>query len=140
MIVAVCLDVSGGMMFHGRRQSRDRAVADRLTQICAGKKLWMNLYSKGLYGSLCGMEIAADPAYLERAKAGEYCLVESDRLAPYLEKIEKLIVFWWNRKYPSDVWLDLDLAEWEIIERREFCGSSHDKITEEVYRGGGLCR
>lgn len=133
MIVIVCLDDKKGMMFNHRRQSRDQAVTDRIQKICAGKKLWMNAYSDKLYGSLEGMEMAINVDFLSLAEIGEFSLIESESLAPFAEKIEQIIVFWWNRTYPADVYLDLDLSQWERKERHEFPGTSHEKITEELY-------
>ena len=57
-------------------------------------------------------------------------MAESEGLAAYEESIEQIIVFWWNRTYPADVYLDLDLSRWERKERYEFPGTSHEKITE----------
>lgn len=133
MIVIVCLDDKKGMMFNHRRQSRDQAVTERIQKICAGKTLWMNPYSDKLYGSLEGTDIVVENAPLSQAGSGEICLVESDSLIPSIEKIEQIIVYWWNRTYPADVYLDLDLSQWERKERNEFPGTSHEKITEEIY-------
>lgn len=133
MIVIVCLDDKKGMMFNHRRQSRDQAVTDRIQKICTDKKLWMNSYSDKLYGSLEEMDIVVENDFLSLAGSGEICLVESDSLMPSIEKIEQIIVYWWNRMYPADVYLDLDLSQWEKKERNEFPGISHEKITEEIY-------
>lgn len=113
MIVIVCLDDKKGMMFNHRRQSRDQAVTDRIQKICTGKKLWMNQYSDKLYGSLEKMDIVVENNFLSLAGSGEICLVESDRLMRFIEKIEQIIIYRWNRTYPADVYLDLDLSQWE---------------------------
>ena len=133
MIVIVCLDDKDGMMFNHRRQSRDQAVTERIQKICKGKIVWMNPYSEKLYGSLEGAKAVVADDFLSLASDGEYCLVESERLGPFIEKIEKMIIFGWNRTYPADVYLDLDLSHWERKGRDEFHGSSHDRITEEIY-------
>lgn len=133
MIVIVCLDDKKGMMFNHRRQSRDQAVTDRIQKICAGKTLWMNPYSDKLYGGLEGMEIVVENDFLSLAGSGEICLVESDCLMPFIEKIEQVIIYRWNRTYPADIYLDLDLSQWERKERNEFPGTSHEKIAEEIY-------
>jgi hypothetical protein len=45
------------------------------------------------------------------------------------------VVYRWNRRYPGDVFFDLDVsaAPWRCVETEEFVGSSHEKITKEVY-------
>lgn len=138
MIVIVCLDDKKGRMFNHKRQSRDQTVTEKIRKICMGKKLWMSPYSDRLYGSLEGTDITVNPDFLSLAGSGEYCLAESEGIAVYEERIEQIIVFWWNRTYPADVYLDLDLSRWERKERHEFPGTSHEKITEERYDGRTL--
>lgn len=134
MIIIVCLDNKKGMMFNHRRQSRDQAVTEKIRKICMGKKLWMSPYSAQLYGSLEGVEWEASSDFLSLASSGEYCLVESAGLAAYKESIEQVIVFRWDRTYPADVYLDLDLSKWKRKARHVFSGASHNKITEERYK------
>ena len=76
-------------------------------------------------------QAAAD--FLEQAGEGEYCFVENTGLQAVEAKIEKIIVFWWNRHYPSDRKFDLDLSKWNKVSEEEFAGYSHEKITKEVY-------
>ena len=71
------------------------------------------------------LQAAAD--FLEQAGEGEYCFVENTGLQAVEAKIEKIIVFWWNRKF------DLDLSKWNKVSEEEFAGYSHEKITKEVY-------
>ena len=42
MTAIVCVDEAWGMAFHGRRQSRDRAVCARILEDAAGRRLWMS--------------------------------------------------------------------------------------------------
>lgn len=133
MIVIIFLDDNEGMAFNHRRQSRDQAVTERIRQIARGKKLWMNPYSYKLYGDMNEVETAEAEDFLARAGRGELCLVETESLACVGAEIEKIIAFRWNRRYPADFWLDLELAGWKREETREFSGVSHEKITEETY-------
>ena len=90
-------------------------------------------YTAGLFpdGLPEGTVAAAD--FLDRAGAGDVCFVEDAPLAPHRARITCLYVFRWNRDYPADRRLDLDLSGWERTEQEEFPGSSHDKITLERY-------
>ena len=75
-----------------------------------------------------------DDEFLDRAGTGEFCFVENTPASPYLDRIEKIIRFCWNREYPGDMFFDVDLTDgWELEETKEFEGTSHEKITEEVY-------
>ncbi len=134
MILLVCLDDRNGMQFHGRRQSQDRLVRqDMLTQ-AAGRRLWMDAATARQFtepdASIC---IADDAA--QQAAPGEYYFVESPNRLPPLANIEQLIVYRWNRHYPSDASfpIALEAPAWQCCEMTEFRGYSHEKITKEVY-------
>ena len=59
-----------------------------------------------------------------------------DKYLNSLEKeIKKIIIFWWNKIYPADMFFDLSLDQWQLVETKEFEGSSH-QITEEIYIKG----
>ena len=60
--------------------------------------------------------------------------MENQQITPYADKIEQIILYKWNRKYPADFKLDLELRNWELIEVLEFVGSSHERITREIYQ------
>lgn len=133
MIAVVCVDDSMGMMFNGRRQSRDRVLAARVAELARGNRLWMNPYSYELFENIAEGNINIDLDFLSKASDGELCFVENEELQAVENIIEKLILFRWNRSYPSDMTLDIDLRNWRLEESQDFVGSSHDKITMEVY-------
>ncbi len=129
MIVMVCLDDNNGMLFNHRRQSHDKALCAYIQRLTEGSRLWMNAYSAPFFAHA---SVAED--FLEQAAQEDYCFVENLPLQPYEAKIERLLVFRWNRVYPADTYLDLILdGVWHLQRQEEFIGSSHDKITMEVY-------
>ena len=120
MIVILCIDDAGGMMFNKRRQSRDKVVTGDIRKICGDGKLWIHPFSEKLFASAGelrdreeagDMQIISSEQFLEMAQEGEYCFVENAELKPYVSRIEKLIVYHWNRRYPADQYLDLQLVE-----------------------------
>ena len=133
MILIVCLDDKGGMAFNRRRQSKDRALREQLLALTEGKPIWMNGYSAKQFEE--SGNIRVDEAFLEKAGQGEYCFAEFPPLAPYAAKVERIVAARWNRVYPADAKLDIPLKEglWNLVERREFPGSSHETITLEAY-------
>lgn len=135
MIVMTVVDDRMGMMFHYRRQSQDRVLRKKMLSIAAGTKLWMNAYSYGQFQQEVDKSILCVDNFLELAREGEYCFVEDEPLQVHLPRIETLILFRWNRSYPGDQFLDIDLSkkEWKLTKVEEFSGSSHEKITMEVY-------
>lgn len=132
MIVMVCLDDHNGMLFNHRRQSRDKMLYEYIQHLTEGKRLWMNRYSAPLFADASDAMVAED--FLEQAAQEDYCFVENVSLKHYEAKIQRLLVFRWNRVYPADMHLDLLLdAQWHLVGQEEFSGNSHEKITMEVY-------
>lgn len=130
MIAAVCIDDRNGLLFNHRRLSRDRAQQEDLLSLCGGEPLWLAPYSAPLFDwALERVRISED--FLEQAAPGEICFVE-DRQPP-VEDLDGLILYRWNRAYPSDVRLELDLSRFTLSERRDFPGVSHETITREYY-------
>lgn len=132
MFIIVALDNHNGMLFNHRRQSRDKSLRERMLRLTAGHTLWMNRYSAGQFSECCpGIRIAED--FLDRAEENDYCFVETDSIARYIGGIQKIIAYRWNRDYPRDISFDIDLSCWRCVSSMDFVGSSHEKITEEVY-------
>ena len=133
MIIAVCVDGRGGVMFNRRRQSQDRAQREDLLNFCAGRRLWIAPYSAALFGER--EEVRADEEFMDKAGDGEVCFVEDRPIAPYAEQIEAVVLYDWDRAYPADVHLDFDPAEagFMLAEEREFPGTSHERIIRKIY-------
>ena len=134
MVLTVCVDDQYGMRFNRRRQSRDRAVcADLLTE-AGGRTLWMAPESRTLFPEEAeGICAAVD--FLEQAGNQDLCFAETPPLRPWLDRVNKLVIYRWNRRYPADQRLDFDpLAEgFRLDACRDFPGLSHASITKEVY-------
>ena len=135
MILFVCLDDRDGMLFHKRRQSMDSRVREHMIELCEGKTLWMNNYSAGQFSQIHpNFQIAED--FLDKAGAGEYCFLENVDAAAAADRVEAVVIFRWNRRYPSDVRFPTALfsQKWSLTKTAEFPGSSHERITVEVYQ------
>jgi hypothetical protein len=130
MKIIVCLEDNNGMMFNRRRVSSDAVVTRRILEIASGKKLWMSPYSSKLFA---GENVCIADDFLSRAQAGEYCFVEDADIDGYTDRMEEMILFRWNRRYPSDRKFLLSLDEWKLVSTEEFAGKSHPLITQEVY-------
>ena len=131
MNLIVVLDDKNGMLFNHRRQSRDRVLTERIIEVSGGK-LVVNAYTAALFeGTTADLTVLPDP--LSTVKPGEWCFLEDRSPAPVVEKIEKLVVYRWNRIYPSDFKFDFDLSEMQLLSKTDFAGYSHEKLTEEVY-------
>ena len=69
--------------------------------------------------------------FLLNAGKGEFCFVENQAIPE--EKLEKLIIYRWDKKYPADCFLNINLNEWKLKSTIEFEGYSHEKIMKEEY-------
>ena len=132
MILIACVDDKMGMQFNRRRQSRDRLVYKRIAGLAGGSRLWMNGDSAELF-SWDEEKISVDDDFLSLAQQGEYCFAEDAAFAGFSDKIEKIILYKWNRTYPADIVFPLSLEGWKLEQAQEFPGYSHEKITEEGY-------
>jgi len=133
MIVMICVADKNGMMFNQRRQSQDQVVREHILQRAGDSKVWMNAYSQKQFANTdpFGLKICED--FLDRAGAGDFCFVEDQDLRLYIDQIEEIVLYKWNRSYPADVWFEVELNGLKLIEIEEFVGSSHEKITMERY-------
>lgn len=133
MNLIVCVDDDNGMLFNQRRQSQDHILRQRILKITNGKKLRMNHYSGKQFEKEDAFNIYPDDNFLSMALNDDFCFVENENVASFEDQFEKIIVYKWNRKYPFDLQFTINLSAWKLVSIYEFAGSSHDKITEEVY-------
>lgn len=133
MTVMLCIDDKGGMMFNHRRQSRDQVLQEHILNLIGDARLWVSRYSRKLFPNDGQAEIYTDEDFLEKAQKGDFCFAEDKDISLYEEKIERLIIFRWNRVYPADTFLELDLNRYTLEKTENFEGNSHEKITKEIY-------
>ena len=127
MTLYICLDDRNGMKFNNRRQSRDSAVLEDIRRLMTGNLL-IDSFSEKLIRE-------AGIPYVLPPETAEDFFVEDIPSDEILGKTSKLVIYRWNRHYPSDVRWEPDLAGmgFSLRETTEFAGTSHEKITREVY-------
>lgn len=132
MNIIICLDEKGGVSFNERRQSRDSAVCEKILSITEGSRLLMDEYSAKLFTEADNITVPED--FPDCARAEDFCFFE--RVRPDLSKAEGLYIFLWNRTYPSDLKWELapETEGFVLCSSEEFKGSSHEKITLNIYR------
>lgn len=130
MEIIICLDDNNGMLFNHRRQSRDSKV---LEDIKAGIKNSLTIFpfSEKLVSS------AEIPYEIMSGSASENTVlfVEDRGIKEFLPVTNKITVYRWNRVYPADMSLDIVLSAegFPLVSTVDFEGTSHEKITKEVY-------
>lgn len=133
MNIIVCVDKKNGVMFNGRRQSQDKVLRSKVMELCYGSRLLMNEYSGIQFSEYSDIIVKND--FLQQAGEGDYCFVEDGGMPPP-ENIENIIIFNWNRVYPADQKFTFDFKAngFKRKSKEEFAGSSHEKITLEIYK------
>lgn len=136
MKIIVCVDDNNGMMFNNRRQSKDRVLIRDVVDNLDGGNLLMTPYSENLFADSGVDAFFLSEYVLDEADPEDYCFIENKALLPYSDKIDELIIYRWNRKYPADMYLDIDptALSMKLVSTTEFVGSSHEKITKELYK------
>ncbi len=135
MTVFVCVSDGGGMMFAGRRQSRDKAVTADIVKLAESGVLFLSEYSEKLF-SESDISLIVAPVPCESAGDGDFVFAEAGGLMPYKDRVDTLVIYRWNRKYPYDISLDIDPMRegMRLAETLDFVGNSHEKITREIWR------
>ena len=103
MIIILCLDNNNGMMFNDRRQSQDRGLREYIAEMTKGEKVYMNAYTEKLYEEINDPVVCED--FLHKAGKGETCIVENLPLKSVIDQIEEIVIFRWNKVYPSRYWM-----------------------------------
>lgn len=128
MKLIVCLDDSNGLLFNNRRQSRDSVILEDIFNDIGDEKLNIFPFSESLFAPYSGMvnivcEIGTNGVYF----------IENIDLSHYVGITDEIIVYRWNRVYPSDFICDIDFSEFEIKLQTELKGKSHETITKIIY-------
>ena len=136
MKIIVCVDDNNGMMFNNRRQSSDSILIQDIIANLDGSNLLIAPYSEKLFENSDIDTFFISDFILDEAEHDDFCFIENKSLAKHASNINELIIYRWNRNYPADTYLDIDPISlgMELIATSEFVGSSHEKITKELYR------
>ena len=132
MNVMVCVDDKMGMMFHNRRQSKDRIVREDMLALVL-ENLWVSPYTAKQFEETEQERLLVAEDFLEQAKEGEYCFVEDADLCAYEERIERIVLYRWNRIYPADTYFTISLSDFVLEGQTHLTGNSHPDIVREVY-------
>ena len=132
MKIAVCIEKSGGMLFNSRRVSKDSGVQQKLLEFVGNGNICLNEYSSKQFTTTDHLKVSED--FLSVATDEDICFIEN--VAIPMDKVTQIYLFQWNRDYPADTYFDYNLKElgFKKVRSEDFAGSSHKKITLEVYQ------
>lgn len=131
--VILCLDDRGGMTFNKRRQSRDRVVTEDIIKSASGGRLVIAPFSEKLFPEGTALTVLDNP--LREALSDDSVFLEYGGLSGYENRVTGIIIYRWNKLYPSDTKIDILPEELGLkrVSTEEFAGYSHEKITKETY-------
>lgn len=136
MILIVCIDEKNGMLFNNRRQSKDRNLIEHILNKIGSKKLWLTDFSKDLFLIKPCNNIIIDNNLIEKIEKDDYCFIEDIDINTIIDKVDKIIIYNWNRYYPADTYFDISMDKWVIESETNIVGFSHENITEKIYSRG----
>ena len=131
MILIACVDNEYGMMFNNRRQSRDREVIHDIMNNIEGK-LWIRSYSEELFVDYMD-RVIIDDNLMDKIEKDQYCFIEDISVEDYIDEIEGVIIYNWNKRYPKDMLLELNMDNFVLTGSVDIQGYSHDEITKDTY-------
>lgn len=129
MKIFICLDDENGIMFNNRRQSRDGKVVEDVIKTVGENTLFIDEYSQTLFNGFENVVVA------DKFRDEGFFFIENRNIEEFCEKISVFTVYRWNRKYPNDFALSFNIEDkgFKLFETSEFEGTSHEKITKEVW-------
>ena len=132
MKLVVCLDKNNGISFFGKRQSQDELQRKNLFELIGNSKLFVSDYSYDLYKDFeFNFEIIDEKTKIIE---NSVFLYEGDFLEKFLQSVDEIIIYFWNRDYPFDeTFEEFQEDYWKEKEVFEFKGKSHDKITRKIF-------
>lgn len=133
MKVIVCIDERGGVCFHGRRVSQDRHQREDVLNHYGDEGLLMKESASHLYGINDSVTVIQD--WRDELTECRWWVTEDTEFLCWEDQLKEIVIYQWNRTYPFDEKLPvpLDGRIWKCIEKRQFSGSSHEKIDMEHY-------
>ena len=128
MNLIVCIEKKDGMLFGGKRLSQDRIVREKMLSLAENSRLWVSPYTAKQFE---GANVFVTERPEADVKEGEFFFLED---SPSPAECEKVVLYHWNRRYPADRFFDRNLLNGKKRgQKTEFAGSSHEKITEEIW-------
>lgn len=129
MTLILTVENSLGLSFNNRRLSKDEEIIKNISKLCQNNKLYLDEYSKKLF-KYKNIEIVK--LYNTNFQKDDYVFCERE-IPKNLRSPKKLILYKFNRDYPFDNAIDIDLTNFKLIDTFDFKGKSHEKITREIY-------
>lgn len=124
------------MLFNHRRLSQDKVIPLKLSDLAGNGKIYLNEYSSKLFDKKDNLIISEN--FINEAGEEDICFIENSGIP--INKASELYIFKWNRDYPADTFFTCNIKDlgFKKIDTEDLTGTSHKKITLEIYRRSEL--
>lgn len=131
LTVAICIDEKGGMLFGGKRQSKDRILIKNLLELCQGT-IHITDFSRALFSEHEEKIMVSKKPY-KKCDKGDVCFIEDVPFSDFQTDVDRLIIYKWNRHYPSDTVLNIEPESLglKLVSSVDFAGSSQYSTSEK---------
>ena len=131
MKLIFCVAKDSGMMFFGKRQSKDATLNEWIVNHIGPSKLWVSSYTAKMFEGFGN--IVVDENYMANAGENDYCFVEDKEYS--VDGVSEILLCKWNRAYPGDKFFNIDLKAngFKKTDSVDIVGNSHERITIETY-------
>ena len=75
VILIACVDDKYGLLFNGRRVSKDETVIKKLLETIGDNKLWMSQYTSSLFQEEDSKVVLIDDEFLTKSSENDYCFI-----------------------------------------------------------------
>lgn len=132
MVLIVCIDDHNGLMFNKRRVSSDKAVIADICDRYGAAGICISPYSASLFQGHEAYVTVSEEFLNNNANV---CFAECGDFVKVKDSVDTLVLYKWNRSYPSDIKFPADLyvTSMNLQSSEDFAGNSHSCITREVY-------
>lgn len=132
MVIVACIDKSGNIALNTNGQLNHIIFLVRLKVVSNEALLYMNSNSNLQFGFY--PMIMVDDDFLDIAEEDSYCFVEDTDITPYINRIDKIILYKWNKNFSSKFKFDTSILDnFSIVSNKCFYGETFLKISEEIY-------
>lgn len=137
MTVFICADNKMGVLFQGKRQSKDRILRKRILDIVEQNKskLVITKYSYEQFKADRRDELLDVRNELDFSETNSFVFIEDEKSFNSLpwEKIDELVLCCWERDYPADIYLHKSENVTCILNKKETLSGSSHEMTLEFY-------
>lgn len=120
--IIVCIDPRMGYFFNNRRQTKDKIIRKHLLETYG--PLYISEYSSDMFKE------DGDYKIVSSLDNDGWNLIEDMEIP---DRVDEILLVRWNKRYPADRYLTIDLSQYQMIDRYMMNGNSHEDVVVEHY-------